>query len=39
MSITKSVFDSYKLWYYTGHPYEALIRVFKVGRYGGGLRK
>jgi hypothetical protein len=28
-------FDSYKYWYYSGHPYEALIYCYKAGAYVG----
>ena len=35
MATIQADFDSYKLWYYSGHPYEALIYVYKAGKYVG----
>ena len=29
MATIKADFDGYKIWYYSGHPYEALIYVYK----------
>lgn len=26
-------FDSYKVWYYSGHPYEALVYVYQSTKY------
>ena len=35
MSTVKKDFDSYKVWYYSGHPYEALIYCYQGGSYVG----
>ena len=35
MATVQADFDGYKLWYYSGHPYEALIYVYKTGKYVG----
>lgn len=35
MATIRADFDSYKIWYYSGHPYEALIYVYKEGKYVG----
>lgn len=35
MPTIKKDFDAYKFWYYRGHPYEALIYCYKVGKYVG----
>ena len=35
MPTVKKDFDAYKIWYYSGHPYEALIYCYKGTRYVG----
>ncbi|HLL73413.1 MAG TPA: hypothetical protein VK363_18380 [Pyrinomonadaceae bacterium] len=35
MATVQKDFDSYMLWYYSGHPYEALIYCYKAGTYVG----
>lgn len=35
MATIKKNFDSYKIWYYNGHPYEALIYCYKANKYVG----
>jgi hypothetical protein len=35
MATIRADFDSYKIWYYSGHPYEALIYLYKAGKYVG----
>lgn len=35
MATVKKNFNSYKLWYYSGHPYEALIYCYQGGSYVG----
>ncbi|MEC4684310.1 MAG: hypothetical protein VST71_01065 [Nitrospirota bacterium] len=35
MATVRKDFDSYKVWYYSGHPYEALIYCYQGGHYVG----
>jgi len=35
MATIQTDFDSYKIWYNSGHPYEAHIYVYKAGKYVG----
>ena len=35
MATIQADFDSYKYWYYSGHPYEALIYCYKATAYVG----
>lgn len=35
MPTIQADFDGYKIWYYSGHPYEALIYVYKGTTYNG----
>lgn len=35
MPTVQKDFDSYRIWYYSGHPYEALIYCYKAGTYVG----
>jgi hypothetical protein len=35
MATVRKDFDSYKFWYYSGHPYEALIYCYQGGKYVG----
>ena len=35
MGTVRKDFDSYKYWYYSGHPYEALIYCSQAGNYVG----
>ena len=35
MPTVQANFDSYRIWYYSGHPYEALIYCYKAGAFVG----
>jgi len=35
MPTIKKDFDAYKIWYYSGHPYQALIYVYQGSKYVG----
>ncbi|MBN1929088.1 MAG: hypothetical protein JW764_06065 [Chlorobiaceae bacterium] len=35
MATIRADFDGYKIWYYSGHPYEALIYVYNGNKYAG----
>ncbi len=35
MATVRKDFDAYKVWYYSGHPYEALIYCYQGGSYVG----
>jgi hypothetical protein len=35
MATLQADFDGYKIWYYSGHPYEVLIYVYKGTKYVG----
>jgi len=35
MATIKADFNGYKIWYYSGHPYEALIYVYNGTKYVG----
>jgi hypothetical protein len=35
MPTIQANFNAYRIWYYSGHPYEALIYVYQDGKYVG----
>jgi hypothetical protein len=35
MSTVEKDFDSYQIWYYSGHPYEALVYCYQGASYAG----
>jgi len=35
MATVQKDFDAYMVWYYSGHPYEALVYCYKAGAYVG----
>jgi hypothetical protein len=35
MATIRTDFDGYKVWYYSGHPYEALVYVYQGTKYAG----
>jgi len=35
MAVVRKDFDAYKIWYYSGHPYDALIYCYRAGAYVG----
>lgn len=35
MATIRTDFDGYKIWYYSGHPYEALVYVYNGSKYVG----
>lgn len=35
MATVRKDFDSYKIWYYSGHPYEALVYCYQASSYVG----
>ena len=35
MATVQKNFDAYKIWYYSGHPYEALVYCYQTGAYVG----